>query len=161
MAQQTGAQSIQTAAQARAAEQAKGQGQVAIQGYDAQQQNATQRYTNAQTNATNFKIAQLQAQARSTEFGIQNQQMALQNLKAIAATAKSDVDNFRAQYAQAYKIMDKTEMARLDPYVKNAEATFNAAMQAQAAASGVKLPELPAQPTTMAPDRASQFKVIR
>ena len=142
MAQQTGAQGILSAAQTRAMEQAKGQGQAAMQGYDAQQQNATSRYNNTQTNATNIKIAQLQAQARTAEFGIQNQQMALQNLKAIAATAKSDVDNFRAQYAQAYKLTDKDEMARVKPFMDNAQATYNAAMQAQAAASGVKLPDM-------------------
>ena len=161
LSQQTGAQGILSAAQSRATEQAKGQGQAAMQGYDAQQQNATARYNNTQTNATNLKIAQLQAQARTAEFGIQQQNLARQGLQNLATTAKSDVDNFRAQWSQAYKIGDKDELARIAPFKQNAETVYNNAIRAQAEASGIKLPDMPAAPATIAPDRASQFKVIR
>ena len=60
----------------------------------------------------------------------------------MASTAKSDVDNFRAQYAQAYKLMDKDEMARLTPLMNNAQAVYSSAMKAQAEASNVKLPDM-------------------
>jgi hypothetical protein len=120
----------------------------------------TSRYNATEQNKSQEKIAALSRAMQGAQFNRQEARDAANQLNQMGQRAEADVNNLRAQFLAARKEMNQEEIDRIEPLLKNAEAVQRSVVAAIGKSAGVAMPkEAPA--TTMAPDRAKEFKVIR
>jgi len=131
------------------------------QAANAKMQDLTSRYNNDQTNKTHLRIAELTRIMQGAQFSRQEARDAANRLDDIYRNIIRDeqVAQKELQAAQA-RFADEKEIAPLKANLEAIRALKQPAMEALQKKSG--LPAAAAAPaTTMAPDRAAQFKVLR
>jgi hypothetical protein len=139
MAQQTGAASTLSGNQTRAMEQAKGQAQVATQGYGDLLRTTMEKYTNDQTARTNLQIAKMHDDVlRSGQNNALAQQRIMQ-LGQMQQGAEADVKNLTALYTSAAKTSgpDGADTLQFKAMLNNAMTVADNIRAAQGIKTGV------------------------
>ena len=140
LAQQTGAQGIQNAAQTRAAEQAKGQGMVAAQGFDSLMRDAQSKYNTDVVAQTQREINERQMAMSNNQFTVSQQNANRAALQALVQSTKNDVANYMGIYQTAAKQGDTDTINQIAPYLNSAIATSEQATKALGKFTGVDMP---------------------